>query len=160
MASTHKKVLIRVGSQLLSGFVDPGELVQLGQVHMLTQQGQMQAIPLERIKIIYFVREFEEAETILERRTFSNRPRNDGVWVRMSFRDREVMEGILANDLAQLDGAGFHLQVPHSSGVLHRAYVPKTALTEMIVLGVNGPQRRRRAVAPAETQIGLFPGLE
>ena len=41
-----------------------------------------------------------------ERKTFLSRPKLDGLWVRLRFRDEDVMEGIVGNDLLDLLDSG------------------------------------------------------
>ena len=76
----------------------------------------------------------------------------------MTFRDDEVMEGILANNLLQLDPYGFTVVPPDPYSNNQRIFLPRTALKELQVLGVVGSplkRRKRKPEAPKE-QIGLF----
>ena len=85
-------------------------------------------IDLRDIKGVYFVREFGDSES-LTRKTFTSRPRTEGLWVRLRFRDNEVIEGMMPNDLAQEGSEGFsvippgyrrqyaaHLRAAHGAG--------------------------------------------
>ena len=114
-------------------------------------------IELKDIKGIYFVREFGDSDAIA-RKTFAARPRSEGLWVRLKFRDQDVLEGMMPNDLAQLMAEGFFINPPDTRGNTQRIFVPRTALESLMVLSViGGPQaRRRRAAAAAETQVPMF----
>jgi hypothetical protein len=97
---------------------------------------------------VHFVREFN-ASFELERKTFLSRPKLDGLWVRLHFRDEDVMEGIVPNDLVDLLNSGVQLTPPDLHGNTLRLFVPRSALLEMKVLGVVGGARRatRRVAA-------------
>ncbi len=60
---------------------------------------------------MYFVREFGDTES-LTRKTFTSRPRVEGLWVRLRFRDNEMIEGMMPNDLLQEGGEGFSVIPP------------------------------------------------
>ena len=75
----------------------------------------------------------------------------------MTFRDDEVMEGILANNLLQLDPYGFTIVPPDPYSNNQRIFLPKAALKELQVLGVVGsPLKRRKPKPEPKEQIGLF----
>jgi hypothetical protein len=82
----------------------------------------------------------------------------NGLWVRAHFRDGDVMEGILTNDLLQLESYGFTIIPPDPYSNNQRIFLPKAALTEMQVLGVVGSPLKqfRKAKPAAEGQIELF----
>ena len=81
----------------------------------------------------------------------------DGLWVRMRFRDEEVMDGILPNNLLQLEPYGFTVTPPEPYSNNQRVFVPRAALAELQVLGVVGsPCGPRKAKPVAKEQIGLF----
>ena len=84
MPSTHKKVVVRkMDRDSVNGYVAPSHFVQEGKLELLNTEGNVVAIELRDIKIIYFVREFGETET--PRKTFTSRPRTEGLWVRLKF---------------------------------------------------------------------------
>jgi len=115
------------------------------------------SVPMPTVKSVYFVREF--AETFQpERKVFLSRPKLDGLWVRLRFRDEDVMEGIVANDLLDLLDNAVQLTPPDLHGNTLRLFIPRSALAEMKVLGVVGAARRtpRAAGAAASSQSKLF----
>jgi len=101
MPSTHKKVIVRkMDRDSVSGYVSPTQFVNEGKVEVLNTAGTVILIDLREIKGVYFVREFGEAES-LARKTFTTRPRSEGLWVRLRFKDSEVLEGLMPSDLLQ-----------------------------------------------------------
>jgi hypothetical protein len=101
------------------------------------------------------VRDFESREA--DRRVFNTRPRIEGLWVSFQFRDGEVMEGVMSNNLLQLEHYGFTLIPPDPSSNNQRIFIPRASLRSVEVLGVVGsPLKKRKAKAVAKEQIGLF----
>jgi len=156
--STTKKVLIRrFDRELLAGFVNPQVYLRPGGVELMSQAGDVTVAPYQEVKTVSFVKDFDAAETEEARKVFQNRPKTDGLWVRATFRDGEVMEGILNNNLLQLESYGFTVVPPDPNSNNQRIFLPKAALREIQVLGVEGsPLRRRKPKPPAKDQIGLF----
>lgn len=157
-SSTHKKVVVQMLDQRkLSGYLNPAPLGQNDTLDLLTPEGQHVTVPLAEVKSVYFVREFSE-EFEPERKIFLSRPKLDGLWVRLKFRDNDVLEGIVPNDLLELLERGVQITPPDLHGQTLRIFVPRTALREMTVLGVVGVARHggpKKRVAP-ETQPKLF----
>lgn len=191
MSNARKKVIVRrfagdtiAGYLPLSGFVRgvaPEQTMEL-----LDLTGRIAAIPLREVKMVSFVRDFNLADTVnperLTRRTFLARPRNEGLWVRMTFRtsergpdrgpergpDRgpergperaaEVLEGLAATDLSLIDAmmedAGLHLSPPDNRSNTQRIFVPRAAITELQVLGVvTSPSRVAKRPPRSAAQI-------
>jgi hypothetical protein len=156
--STTKKVLVRrFDREPLTGFVNPQSYLLPAGLELLKTEGIVSIIPYREIKTVCFVKDFEGVEVEPESRVFHTRPKMDGLWVRMRFRDGEVMDGILSNNLLQLDPYGFTFIPPEPYSNNQRIFSPKEALSEFHVLGVVGSPltRRRRKEIPKE-QIGLF----
>ncbi len=127
MPSTHKKVIVRKHDRdSISGYVAPANFVVDGKLELLNTSGQVVAIDLRDIKAVYFVREFSDTDLML-RKTFTTRPRTEGLWVRMKFKDSEVLEGILPNDLTQNPAEGFLMNPPDLRSNTQRVFVPREA---------------------------------
>jgi Family of unknown function (DUF6982) len=155
VASTHKRVVVLLLDRTaVRGYLDAASLGQSEAIDLLTPEGEHRVIPTEDVKCVYFVREFG-ADFDLERKTFLSRPKLDGLWVRLRFRDEDVLEGIVANDLLGLLNSGVQLTPPDLHGNTLRLFVPRSALVEMKVLGVVGAARRAtRKPAAAQTEAG------
>lgn len=156
--STTKKVRIsRFDREPLVGFVNPQTYLRPSGVELLTPDGNFSVIPYDEVKAVQFVKDFEPPDPGSERKVFTTRPKMDGLWVRVKFRDGEVMDGILANNLLNLEHQGFTLVPPDPYSNNQRLFLPRIALTELQVLGVVGsPLRRRKPKAVPKEQIGLF----
>src|SRR6266536_3100054 len=152
MPSTHKKVIVRKSDRdSISGFVAPANFVVAGKLELLNTTGNVVAIDLREIKAVYFVREFSDSE-VMSRKTFTTRPRTEGLWVRLKFKDSEVIEGMMPNDLAQNPEEGFLINPPDLRSNTQRVFVPRSALSAVTVLGVIGAAHRRRKGAGPDTR--------
>jgi hypothetical protein len=134
MPSTHKKVIVRkMDRDSVSGYVSPSEFVHEGKLELLNTSGTVIAIDLREIKGVYFVREFGDSES-LTRKTFTSRPRAEGLWVRLRFKDSEILEGLMPADLTQTLPEGFLVNPPDQRSNTQRIFVPRTALESLTVL--------------------------
>ncbi len=157
MSSTHKKVIVRkMDRDTVNGYVGPAFVVE-GRLELLNTAGNVVTIDLKDVKGVYFVREFGDSES-LTRKTFTSRPRSEGLWVRLRFRDNEVIEGMMPNELSQDGADGFSIIPPDTTANTQRIFVPRTALAEMNVISVIGEKKtQRRGRRPEDTrQVTLF----
>jgi hypothetical protein len=146
----------RFDRENLSGFVNAFSYLQPTCVELLKPDGALVLLPYDEVKSVCFVKDFEaEAEP---RRIFMNRPKLEGLWVRMFFRDGEVLDGILPNNLLAWDIAGFTVTPPEPDANNQRVFVPRPALKSIQVLGVVGSPLRakRKKAGPAADQPTLF----
>lgn len=155
--STHKKVVVELlDKKRLRGYLNPQRLPQSVSLDLLTQEGEHEEVPLEKVRAVYFVRDLEEGIE-LERKSFLSRPKLDGLWVRLRFKDGESLEGVIPNDLLGFIDNGLQITPPGFNANTDRIYVPRTSLTELTVLGVVGIARRKPATVAAEAgQPRLF----
>lgn len=155
--STAKKVIVRrFDRENLTGFVHTLGYLQPTAIEILKPDGALVLLPYEEVKSVCFVKDFEaEAEP---RRIFMTRPKLEGLWVRMLFRDGEVLDGILPNNLLAWDIAGFTVTPPEPDANNQRVFVPRPALKSIQVLGVVGSPLRskRKKAGPAPDQPTLF----
>ncbi|MBZ5694834.1 MAG: hypothetical protein LAN36_05685 [Acidobacteriia bacterium] len=159
-ASTHKKVVVLpLNHSAIKGYLNPATLGSADTIDLLTLDGEQKSIRLQDVKSVYFVREFKDPFEP-ERKTFLSRPKLDGLWVRLRFRDEDVMEGIVANNLLDLLDTGVRLTPPDLHGNVLHMFIPRSALSEMKVLGVVGVARRSpratrdiRAVLEAQSKL-------
>jgi len=156
MSSTRKKVIVRkLDRDTAAGYVG-SEYIADGKLELLNTAGNVVAIALSEIKGVYFVREFSEPES-LTRKTFTSRPRAEGLWVRLHFRDNEIIEGLMPNDLIQEGNDGFSIIPPDTRSNTQRIFVPRSALAEMNVIAVIGEKKTQRGHRPEDVrQVPMF----
>ena len=156
MPSTHKKVIVRkMDRDSLTGYVAGSNFVAEGKLELLTQSGKVIFIDLREVKGVYFVRDFGDTES-LGRKTFTTRPRSEGLWVRIEFADNDVLEGLMPNDLTLLTGEGYLIIPPDTRSNTQRIFVPRSAMSSMTVLSVIGGGIRRRKEAKETGQVPMF----
>jgi len=155
--STNKKVLVsRFDREGMSGFVNPQSYLLAEGLELLSQDGAVSVIPYQDIKLVCFVRDFNQGEPRKELRLFTTRPKMEGLWIRMRFRDGDAMDGVLANNLLQIDSTGFSVIPPDPGFQNQRVFVPKAALSAIQVLGVVGsPLRIQKAKPVTKDQLQL-----
>lgn len=163
-SSTRKKVVIRkLDRDLVKGYVESDAFLTPEGVQVLDLEGRLLKLPLENIKGIYFVRDFDGQPDRPERKVFLSRPRLTGLWVRMTFKDAEVLDGLISENLLSLEPQGFLVTPPDVYSNNLKIYIPRSALAAMEVLDVISEGGRRahrqtgRRPTEASTQIGLFP---
>lgn len=164
-SSTRKRVVVRkLDKGLIKGFLDPNGYLATD-LEVLDRDGRIVHIPLADVKGVFFVRDFDGNPDRAERKIFRSRPRLAGLWVRMTFKDTEVLEAILPNNILEIDPLGYLVTPPDVYSNNLRIFIPRTALTEMEVLGVitDGVVKRMsqraaqsRVTAAGEQQFGLF----
>ena len=150
--------------------MDSGSFLSSNGAEVLDREGHLITLRLDSIKGIYFVRDFEGDPSRQERKVFNTRPRVSGIWVRLNFKDSEVMEGLLVNDLLEVEPEGFMITPPDFYANNLRIFVPRNALGTVEVLGVITEESARKAAQRAKRppkkpteesrQIGLFPPAE
>ncbi len=155
-STTKKAVLRRYDREPLAGYVNPVSFLQPAGVELLSEQGKLSTVPYGEIKTVAFVRDFDTTSEP-ERRVFQTRPKMEGLWASFHFRDGDVMEGIVTNNLLQLEHYGFTVIPPDPYSNVQRLFVPRLSLRSVEVLGVIGsPLKRRKAKPAAKEQIRLF----
>lgn len=158
--STTKQVyLCRMDTSYIEGYVSPQTYQRLDGIEILKRSAEVAVIPYSEVRAVYFVKGFEGPPNETEKRVFGSRPKLDGLWVRLTFRDDEVFEGVIPNDLLLINAHGITFTPPDAASNTQRIFVPQQSLKELKVLSVIGSpvhQRRSRAQIPAKEQIDLF----
>lgn len=132
----------------LRGYLNPARLTGAETLDLLTSEGEHEAVPVAKVRAVYFVRDLDD-DFAPERKAFLSRPKLDGLWVKVTFRDGATLEGVIPNDLIAFLDNGLHLTPPDFNSNTDRIYIPRPALSELTVLGVVGVARRKPAAAAA-----------
>jgi hypothetical protein len=171
MSSAHKKVIVRrVTGETLPGYLPLSTFVRNRGIELLDLSGRVIPLLINDIKHICYVREFNLHDTVnperLTRRTFLARPRTEGLWLRMTFRGGDILEGLAPTDVGLVDDvindAGLHVSPPDTRSNTQRIYVPRTSLTELQLLAVITTPSRRKPLPAASVpsmQEDLFEKL-
>jgi hypothetical protein len=152
-------VVHKLDNGLVKGFVDPESFLRPEGVEVLDREGRLVNIPLSEVKGVFFVREFEGNPRRAERKVFRSRPRLAGLWVRLTFKDNEVLEGVVPNNLLAMNPLGFSLTPPDPTSNTVKLFIPRSALVGLEVLGVvPDGAARRRAPERGVGQAGVMTG--
>jgi hypothetical protein len=168
MASSRKKVLLRTHDDtILPGYLAVSGFVEAAVVPLLDLEGRVTPIPLEKVRWIAFVRDFNLDDRSdperLTRRTFLARPRTEGLWVRLTLAGGSVFEGLAPIDISLVDGLfddrGIFLIPPDIRSNTQRIYIPRSVILDLQLLAViTTPSKIKPAQSESPTQQApLFP---
>jgi hypothetical protein len=164
MSNTRKKVIVRrFSGDTLPGYLPHASFVRNNSIDLLDLSGRILSLPLGDIKTISYVRDFNLADTQnperLTRRAFLARPRSEGLWLRLTFRTGDLFEGLAPTDRSLLDSlcddAGLFLTPPDTRSNTQRLYVPRAAVTELVLLAVITTPSRRQPAAERPSKESL-----
>ena len=82
------------GEEAAAGLPEPSAIAASRSIDLLTPNGEHEEVPLGKVRAIYFVRDLQQ-DIEMERKSFLSRPKLDGLWVRLRFRDGESLEGVI-----------------------------------------------------------------
>jgi hypothetical protein len=154
--AAKKATVYRFDREALGGFLDAGAPIRDGSVELLSPEGVLQRLPLETVKFLAFVKDWGDPRP-WQRSAYSVRPRQQGLWVRLLFRDGESVEATMQNNLALFDPIAFVVSPPEPGPGLQKVLVPRAALESFEVLGVIGsPLKRVKAKGASERQLRMF----
>ncbi len=167
MAIARKKVVIRLFSgELTWAYLPQGGFVTAGVVEALDVAGKVIPLALNEIKTIAYVKDFNSDDSVdperMGRRSFLGRPRGDGLWLKLEFRDKDALEGLAHFDVGFIDSltedCGLSISIPDARSNTQRVYVPRAALAAVQVLGYIGAPAKRKAMErlAGVSQPGLF----
>jgi hypothetical protein len=164
MPNSRKKIIVRrFSGDTLPGYLPSFGFVRNQGIELLDLSGRILPLPLKDIKTVSYVRDFNLSDTAnperLTRRAFLARPRSEGLWVRLTFRTGDVLEGLAPTDRSLLDAMadddGLFLTPPDTRANTQRLYVPRTAVTELQLLAVITAPSRRHALATPTAKENL-----
>lgn len=147
-ASRKKAVLRKLSRDWIAGYVAADTFCHNGSVELLDLAGKVLHIPASEIKWLCFVRDFNSGEMTnperLLRRTFTSRPRIEGLFLRLRLTDGEQMEGIATNNRTLIAGEGVLLVPPDTRSNTQRIWIPATSVAELEAVAVIGSSSRRK----------------
>ncbi|MDQ2834664.1 MAG: hypothetical protein M3Y50_13190 [Acidobacteriota bacterium] len=171
MSSAHKKVIVRrFTGETLPGYLSLSGFLRNQTIDLLDLSGRVISLALADIKHVCYVRDFNLSDSAnperLARRAFLARPRTEGLWLRMTFRTGDLLEGLAPTDSTLLDDlirdAGLQLTPPDTRSNTQRMYVPRSSLSELQLIAViTSPSRRKPlpAASVPSLQDDLFDNL-
>jgi hypothetical protein len=159
MPSSRKKVIVRkLSREWLAGYLPHADFAHQGRIEMLDLAGKVVTLPLEEIKWLCYVRDFNSGEVdnpeSLLRKSYAGRPRTEGLWLRLRLIDSDSIEGLAANDLTLLDSSGIFLVPPDIRSNTQRMFIPRSSIAEfMVVATIASPARRKADGRPHQEDL-------
>lgn len=137
-------VVIQFGGRTVKGYSNRAdwptqeELAVFQQTPPIQMLGStaVQRIPLQGVKAIFFVKSFE-GKWHDDLRFHDHLPAQDCIWVRATFQDGEVIEGLITNDAHHVLQPGFYMFPIDPEGNNLLMYVLKDKLRDFQVLGLR-----------------------
>ena len=165
MPSSRKKAIARRFTRdWVAGYVffdgsSPSGFLKDTELEMLALDGKVLSLDLKTIKWLCFVRDFNSGEPEnperLVRKTFAGRPRTEGLFLRATLTDGDLIEGIASNDLSLITAEGILLTPPDVRSNTQRVWIPAASLSELEVVTVIGGAKKKPAPAD-DRQETLF----
>jgi hypothetical protein len=167
MPLAHKKVILRAsGGALSRGYLPQAGFLSTDSVDLLELDGRLKPFLFNEIQSIAYVQDFNPQDHAepeqLGRRSFPARPRGEGLWLRLAFREIAPLEGLVNFDLGFVDSLiedrGLFLTPPDPRSNTLRLFVPRPAIRSVEILGyITKPSKKLAAQqAQAALQAGLF----
>jgi hypothetical protein len=117
----------------------------------------MEQIPLEGVKAIFFVNTFE-GKSHEDLRFHDHLPAPECLWVRVTFYDGEVIEGLIGNNHNYVAHPGFYMSPVDPEGNNWLIYVIKSKLKDFQILGLRAAPKTMRGLnsmkAAEPAQVG------
>jgi hypothetical protein len=119
------------------GYLQDGRALVKGELLMRSPEGVDLPLDLEKLKGIFFVRDYEGDKNYLENKNLTSDPDRKGVRARIRFDDNETLEGVVENSIELLTAKGFFFWPADPEANNELIYVVKSALIGFSVLGVK-----------------------
>jgi hypothetical protein len=159
MPSSRKKVIARkFNRESLAGYLPAAHFVHHGQIELLDLAGKVATLPLDDVKWLCYVRDFNSGEVdnpeSLLRKSYTGRPRTEGLWLRLRLTDGDSIEGLAGNDLTLLDSSGIFLVPPDIRSNTQRMFIPRSSIAEFVVVAaIASPARRKAEDRPGQADL-------
>ena len=165
MADARKKVVVRsLEGEVSWCYLPQSGFAANGRVEALDISGRAITFDLSELKTVAYVKDFNLDDSVdperIGRRSFLGRPRGDGIWLKVEFRDGETLEGLVHFDGSFLDGLmedrGFRMVPPDARSNTQMIFVPRAALAGVEVLGYVAAPGKKKVKAASVAQPRLF----
>ena len=138
----ESRVVIRLADRVVKGFVDRQQLREVKDVSTRldvrpAEGGMNESILLADAKAVFFVKTFHGRNDREDLRFHDHLPPAQSLWVRLTFADGEVLEGMIENGPSYVLDPGFLLTPTDPTANNWLVYVPKTRIRRFEVLGLR-----------------------
>lgn len=159
-STTKRVVLYRWDRQPIQAIVNPTAYLLDDRIEWITTEGRLDSCSVAECKVVCFVSENAKPDLFTEHNLFERRPSVPGLWTRFTFRDDQVLDGILPHNLLEWPQAGYMITPPQARGSRQRVFIPRLALKSTELRGVvGGPgivSPKDKAQRPNIHQLEIF----
>ncbi len=139
------KIIVQFGQRSIKGTSDRAlwkfnPVTGLASLPVQVQGGEDEWISSEGLKAVFFVKSFE-GRSHDDLRFHDSFPPAECLWVRVTFLDEEVMEGLIYNKSDFVLSAGFFFFPSDPEGNNWLVYVPKSQIRDFNILGLRSAPR-------------------
>ena len=141
-------LVIQFGGRTIKGYAersqwpaeeDLGSLLATPPIRLIGSDTAEQ-IPLDGVKAIFFVKSFE-GKWHDDLRFHDHLPPPECLWVRATFDDGEIIEGLISNNCLHVTHAGFYMFPIDPEGNNWLMYILKNKLKDFQILGLRAAPR-------------------
>ncbi len=131
-SSLHKVIVRTRDGEVIPGFANQDRIKTT--LKIITQQGKEQTFSLNKLKAVFFVKDFQGNPEYDEIKFLNKQSVSSMIWVRVEFFDGEVLEGKILNNMELISSPGFFLSPSDQDTNNKRVYVVKSALKNFTVM--------------------------
>ncbi len=149
-AKQSEKVVVQFGNRVLKGYWEspawdtieellgnaPAASPEILRIRH-RDSDKVEEVLIQNVKAVFYVKTWEGDSGHNHLNFHSRAPVSSGIWVRLEFRDGELMEGIVYNSLRYLVDPGFFLMPTDPECNNRMVYVSKSWLVDHRVLGMR-----------------------
>jgi len=136
LSGRHKLVIQTKAGSVVRGYLKSQSLAR-GKLYVTTLESQDIAVDVEKLKAIFFVRDFDGDKKYFEQKLLEEEPERKGLRVRIRFEDNETMEGVTDNSLELIQSPGFFFWPADAGANNALIYIVKSALVGFKIIGVK-----------------------
>ncbi len=131
-SSLHKVIVRTRDGEVIPGFANQNRVKN--RLKIITQQGKEQTFSLDKLKAVFFVKDFKGNPDYDEIKFLNKQSVSSMIWVRVEFFDGEVLEGKILNNMELISSPGFYLSPSDQDTNNKRVYVVKSSLKNFTVI--------------------------
>jgi hypothetical protein len=155
-------LVIQFGDRTVKGYTDHSEwpagdeigAEKKSPVFRRVGSETIEEIPLEGVKAIFFVKSFE-GKWHDDLRFHDHLPAPECLWVRATFHDGEIIEGLIGNDATHVLQAGFYMSPIDPEGNNWLIYILKNKLKDFQILGLRAAPKNMRGIKIARPDAAV-----
>jgi hypothetical protein len=133
-----KVIARKLDGQIIKGYLETAsDVTHAEDISISSLTENVIEVPKREMKALFFPRNFSGKKEYSDIKFFENQPRIEGLWVRITFCDNEMIEGIVSNSRRLLLDDIFYLKPTDPNSNNQLVCVVKTSLKDFSVLGMR-----------------------